>query len=214
VLAPARAPYVPAWRPPPSGLPRLQRGALLLGLFGTVTLGFAAAPYVALLVLCGLALAVRTVSWTTESARERQRLRGRRRWYDSVLTVASSPWYLVVATGGTLMLLGWSAFVALVVGVAYLLFGAPLIPGLLLMGAVLALSLWWGPGSRRLRVPTRRLVLAGTRATWLGWLTVAIVAVAAGLCAYALTADGVNWEPQPGPPWRPDTMLGDLVRWL
>jgi hypothetical protein len=187
---------------------------VLLGLFATVSIGFAAAPYVALLVLCGVALGVRTVSWTTESARERQQLRGRRRWYDRVLTVASSPWYLVVATGGTVMLLAWSAFVALVVGTAYLLFGAPLVPGLLLMGAVLAVSLWWGPGSRRLRVPTRRLVLAGTRAAWFGWLAVTLVAVAALLCAYALATNGVSWEPQPGAPWRPGTLLGDVVRWL
>jgi predicted Ser/Thr protein kinase len=207
-------PRTPYRRPPPAGLPRLQRGAVLLGLFATVSIGFAAAPYVALLVLCGVALGVRTVSWTTESARERQQLRGRRRWYDRVLTVASSPWYLVVATGGTVMLLAWSAFVALVVGTAYLLFGAPLVPGLLLMGAVLAVSLWWGPGSRRLRVPTRRLVLAGTRAAWVGWLAVTLVAVAALLCAYALATNGVSWEPQPGAPWRPGTLLGDVVRWL
>ena len=48
------------------------------------------------------------------------------------------------------MLLLWSALVAFVVGFAYLLFRGPLVPGLLVMGAVFALSLWWGPGSRRL----------------------------------------------------------------
>ena len=126
-----------------------------------------------------LALAVRTVSWTTESARERQHLRGRRRWYDGPLTVASSPWYLVVATGGTLMLLLWSAFVAFVVGFAYLLFRGPLVPGLLVMGAVFATSLWWGPAARRLRVPTRRLMLATTRNPWLGWVGVLVVGAAA-----------------------------------
>src|SRR4051812_33083792 len=147
--APGRLlPPVPqAWRPPPAGLPRLQRGALLLGLLASVSLGFAAAPYLCLAVLCLLALLVRTVSWTTGSARHRQQLRGRRRWYDGVLTVASSPWYLVVAAAGPVMLLLWAAFVALAVGTAYLLFGAPLVPGLLVMGGSLAVSLWWGPGS-------------------------------------------------------------------
>jgi hypothetical protein len=194
--------------------PRTQRAAVLLGLFATVSTGFAAAPYVALSVLAVLALLVRTVSWTTESAHERQTLRGRRRWYDPVLTVASSPWYLVVATGGTLMLLFWAALLALVAGLAYLLFGAPLVPGLILMGAVLALSLWWGPGSRRLRGPARRLVAAGTRSAWLGWVLVAVVAVGAGLCAYALDRGGVTWAPAPGAPWRPDTVLGDVLRWV
>ena len=225
--APARAPYmqppdprprlVPpdGWRPPPpSGLPRLQRGSLLLGLFATATLGLAAAPYLALLAATLLALAVRTVSWTTESARERQHLRGRRRWYDLPLTVATSPWYLVVATGGTLALMLWSALVAFVVGFAYLFFRGPLVPGLLLMGAAFAVSLWWGPGSRRLRVPTRRLVLLGTRNVWVGWLAVALVAVVALLCGYALATGGVSWDPEPGAPWRHGTALGTLVRWL
>ena len=52
-------------------------------------------------------------------------------------------------------------------------------PGLLLMGAVFAVSLWWGPASRRLRVPTRRLMLRGTRNAWVGWLAVALVGAAA-----------------------------------
>jgi len=225
-LQPARAPYmqppdprprlVPpdGWRSPPSGVPRLQRGGLLLGLFATATLGFAAAPYLALLAATLLALAVRTVSWTTESARERQHLRGRRRWYDGPLTVATSPWYLVVATGGTLALMLWSALVAFVVGFAYLFFRGPLVPGLLLMGAAFAVSLWWGPGSRRLRVPTRRLVLRSTRNRWVGWLAVALVAAGAALCGYVLATSGVSWDPQPGAPWRHGTALGTLVRWL
>jgi hypothetical protein len=112
------------------------------------------------------------------------------------------------------MLLLWSAFVAFVVGFAYLLFRGPLAPGLLLMGGVFALSLWWGPGSRRLRVPSRRLVLLTTRNVWVGWLGVALVSVAAVVCAYALATDGVVWEPKPGPPWRSGTLLGDLVRWI
>jgi predicted Ser/Thr protein kinase len=196
------------------GRPRPQRAVVLLGLFGTVSVGFAAAPYLALSVLGILALLLRTVSWTTESARERQSVRGRRRWFDPLLTIASLPWYLVVATGGTLMLLFWAALVALVVGVAYLLFGAPLVPGLLLMGAALALCLWWGPGSRRLRVPTRRLLLSGMSRAWLAWACVAVVAIAGGLCAYALVTNGVSWEPAPGAPWRPGTVLDDVVRWL
>ncbi|NUR07482.1 MAG: hypothetical protein HOQ22_19160, partial [Nocardioidaceae bacterium] len=203
-----------SWRPPPGGLPKLQRGLLLTGLFAAVVLGFARAPYLALGLVCLAALAVRTVSWTTESARERQHLRGRRRWFDPVLTVGSSPWYLVVATAGTLLLLLWAAGVAFVVGLAYLLFRLPLVPGLLLMGSALAVSVWWGPGSRRLRVPTRRLVIATTSRAWLGWVGVAVVLVMAALCGYALLTSGVTWEPKPGAPWRSGTVLGDVVGWL
>jgi hypothetical protein len=187
---------------------------MLGGAFATVALGFARAPYVSLLVLCLLTLAVRTVSWTTESARRRQQLRGRRRWYDGPLTVLSTPWYLVVATAGTLLLLTWSDFVAFVVGLTYLLFRGSLEPGLVLMGGVLAVCLWWGPGARRVRVPTRRLLLGGTAGPWAGWIGVAVLTVAAGLCGYALLTGHVAWYPDAGPPWRPGTTLGNLLRWI
>ncbi len=221
----ARAPYtVPP--PPPSpprpetrrapsaGLARVQRGALLGGLLATVAVGFARAPYLCMLALCLLTLGIRTASWTTESARERTLLRGRRRWYDVPMTLLSMPWYLVVATAGTLVLLVWSGLAAFVVGFAYLLFGAPLVPGLLVMGGVLATSLWWGPGSRRVRVPTRRLLHSLTRSAWAGWLGVTVLAVAAALCAYSLAHGGVLWNPSAGPPWRAGTLLGDVLRWL
>jgi predicted Ser/Thr protein kinase len=221
VLEPARAPYQappppvpPSPRPPSPGLARVQRGLLLGGLFATVTVGFAKAPYLSLLTLCLLTLGVRTASWTVESARERQLLRGRRRWYDVPLTFLSVPWYCLVAVAGTLVLLVWSGVVAFVVGFAYLLFGAPLRPGLLVMGGVLATTLWWGPGSRRVRVPTRRLLRGLTRRPAVGWLGVAAVAVVAALCCYALVAGGVVWEPSTGPPWRAGTILGDVLRWV
>ncbi len=198
----------------PPGTARLQRGTLLGGLFATVALGFAKAPYLSLEALCLLTLGIRTVSWTTESAAARQRMRGRRRWYDGALTLLSAPWYLVVATAGTLMLLLWSAFVALAVGVAYVLFRAPLVPGLLLMGAVLASSLWWGPGSRRVRVPTRRLVHSATAHPWTGWLAVAVVTAAAAGFAYALAQGGAVWDPAVGAPWRTGTVLGRFLRWF
>ena len=221
VSTPARAPYQPPPPPTPQpprpsspGLARLQRGLLLGGLLATVAAGFARAPYLSLMALCVLTLGVRTVSWTTESARERQQLRGRHRWYDGPMTALSVPWYVLVSVGGTLVLLLWSAMVAFVVGFAYLLFGAPLRPGLVVMGGVLASSLWWGPGSRRVRAPTRRLLRGVTRSPWLGWLGVAAVAAAVGVCGYALVHGGVLWQPSVGPPWRAGTLLGDVLRWV
>jgi hypothetical protein len=192
----------------------VQRGLLLGSVFATVALGFARAPYLSLIALCLLTLGVRTLSWTTESARERQALRGRHRWFDAPMTLLSVPWYCLVSVGGTLVLLLWSAASAFVVGFAYLLFGAPLLPGLVAMGGVLASCLWWGPGSRRVRAPTRRLVRGVTRSPWLGWLTVAVVAAAALVCGYTLVHDGVLWQPGEGPPWRSGTMLGDVLRWV
>jgi serine/threonine protein kinase len=200
-----------AWRPLPSGLAKFQRGCLLFGLFALVTTGFALAPYLALFTIALSALLVRTVSWTTESARDRTYRRGRSRWYDAPLTAVTSPWYLLVATGGTLMLMVWSVALAFIVGLAYALFSAAAVPGLMLMGVVIAFSLWWGPGSRRLRVPTRRLVVRATRRTWVGWLAIALLATAVLLCILGLLSNGVSWEPQPGAPWRPGTLLGEVV---
>jgi len=115
--APMR-PSTEPWRPMPSGLAKVQRVCLLSGMFAVVTVGFALAPYLSLALFALAALVIRSISWTTESARERQQRRGRRRWYDAPLTAMSSPWYAVVATGGTLMLVLWSTAVALIVGLA------------------------------------------------------------------------------------------------
>lgn len=226
----ARAPYeqppVPRQRPAPapgldepdrparSGTRWLQRRLLLLGLSATATLALALAPYLGLAGLAGLALALRTVSWTTESAHQRRYLRGRPRWYDGPLTVLSTPWNLVVAVPGTVVLAVWAGFVGSVVGLVYLVFSGPLLPGLLLVGAATTAAVWWGPASRRLRTPTRRLLGAATAHPVLGWCAVALVAAAAGLCAYALVSGGVVWDPQPGPPWRAGTLLGSLLSWI
>ena len=198
----------------PAPRSRLRRTLLLTGLFAVVVLGFARAPYLSLAAVGALTLAVRTVSWTTDSARRRRQVRGGPRWYDGPLTVLSSPWYLVVATAGTLVLLVWAALVGFVAGFAYLLFRAPLVPGLLLMGAVVALAVWWGPGSRRVRGPTRGLVRDATVNAWVGWLAVAAVVAVAVLLGLGLRTDGVLWDPVAGPPWRAGTVLGDLLRWF
>lgn len=211
---PSQPPELQPHRPSSPGLARLQRGLLCGGLFATVAVGFAKAPYLSLMALCLLTLGLRTASWTTESARERQQLRGRHRWYDAPMTLLSVPWYCLVAVTGTLMLLLWSGVVAFVVGFASLLFGAPLEPGLVVMGGVLTSSLWWGPGSRRVRVPTRRLLRSATRDPWGGWLGIAVVAATCALCCYALVEGGVVWDPSIGPPWRPGTLPGDILRWI
>jgi predicted Ser/Thr protein kinase len=213
-VEPIRPALVPAGaRRPVSGVARAQRRLLLAGLFTGVAAGFALAPYVTFLAVAAVALLVRTVSWTTEAARERQHLRGRRRWYDAPLTVATSPWYLVVATGGTLMLLAWSGSVTFVSALVAAL-ALPLVPALLLAGAVLAFTLWWGPGGKRLRLPTYRALGATTRDPWIGWTVLAGVALVVGALAWGLAAGEVSWSPRPGPPWRAGTLLGGLVGWI
>jgi len=219
LAAPQTPPQAPPQTPPqapgsPSTGAALRRSALLVAALAAVAFGFAAAPYLSIAVLAVLALLLRTVSWTADSARARRLARGGRRWYDPVLTALSALWYLVVATVGTLLLALCSAFLALLVGLAYLLFGAPLAPGLLLVGAVLGLAVWWGPGSARLRAPARRMVtrLAGSPRS--GWPAVAALAVAALLCAWFARTSGADWAPAAGSPWASGTPLGHVLRWL
>jgi serine/threonine protein kinase len=191
-----------------------QRGLLLTGLLCLVALGFASTPYLAIAAVGVAALALRTFSWTTESVRERGARRGSRRWYDVPVATLATPWYLLVAAGGTFLLVLWAGAIAAAVGVGLLLLRPPLEPGLTVLGAVFALGLWWGPGGRRLRGSTRALAGLPTRWAPVGWMAVAATAVAVGVLASALASSGVSWEPQPGPPWREGTMLGDLMRLL
>jgi hypothetical protein len=192
----------------------MQRTLLLGGLFLVAAVGVGVAPYLTFWTLAALALAVRALSWTTESARERQYLRGRRRWYDAPLTALSTPWYLVVAAGGTVMLLFWAMLLAGLAGLSWVLFGLPLQTGLVVLGAVLAAGLWTGPGSKRLRLPTRRLVTSLTRDVWIGWTVVSALAIVLGALLWTLAGGEPSWRPQPGPPWRDGTLLGTLTGWL
>jgi hypothetical protein len=227
---PARAPYMtPA---PPAGatvqrprlLPeglmrtgpvaRMQRKLVLGGTFAVVAAGFGVAPYLTFLAVAVGALAVRTLSWTSESARQRQHLRGRRRWYDATLTLASTPWYLVVAAGGTLMLMAWAGFITFMVGLAVALLAPSVSLALLVLGGVLALTVWWGPGAKRLRLPVRRAIASASHDPWVGWTVVAAVGIFLAAVGYVyLTGDPI-WSPASGAPWGEGTVLGDLLHWL
>jgi hypothetical protein len=159
-------------------------------------------------------LLVRTLSWTGQAARERQHLRGRRRWYDAPLTVLTTPWYLLVAGGGTALLLGWAGLVTFVVALVAALLGTPLTPLLLGCGTLLGVLTWWGPGGKRLRLPSRRLAGALTRDAWVGWTAVAGMVIVLVPLLLALGAGELSWRPAPGPPWRDGTLLGELAGWL
>jgi hypothetical protein len=88
------------------------------------------------------------------------------------------------------MLVVWSAALAFLVGVGFMLFRLPMRSGLLTMGAVLAFSLWWGPGSKRLRVPEAGR--AHRLQPWLGWL--GILAAMVALTGYTLVTTGTAWD--------------------
>ena len=199
------------WQPWPAQGSRLRRGSILVALLALVLAGFAAAPYLSLVPIGIAALLLRTGSWTAESASQRRWRRGRSRWYDGPLTVLSTPWYLLVATTGTLVLMACAALLAFVAGVGYLLFRLPPGPVPVLMGAVLGLSLWSGPGSRRIRSATGGLAGRLSLGAWPTRAAVVVLVAGAVACGYVAATSGVDWRPAGGAPWAPGTVLGGLL---
>ncbi|HEX4976416.1 MAG TPA: serine/threonine-protein kinase [Nocardioides sp.] len=197
-----------------SGTAKVQRGVLLGGALAGVGVGTAVAPYLTFVGLALVVLLVRTISWTGQAARERQHLRGRRRWYDAPLTVLTTPWYLLVAGGGTALLLGWAGLVTFVAALGAAVLGPPLPLLLLGCGTLLGVLTWWGPGAKRLRLPVRRAAAALTRDPWVGWTAVAGVVIVLVPLVLAFAAGELSWRPAPGPPWRDGTLLGALTDWL
>jgi hypothetical protein len=190
---------------------RAGRAGILTALFALVLTGFAVAPYLSLVPIGIAVLLLRTGSWAAESARDRKWRRGRTRWYDGVLTALSTPWYLLIATIGTVVLMACAAVLAFVAGIGYLLFRGPQGPALGVMGAVLGLALWCGPGSLRVRRPTRELAGRLSIGVWPTRVTVAVLAAGAVLCGYVAFSGGVDWSPAAAAPWAPGTVLGGLL---
>ena len=171
------------------------RRATLLGV-GALLCGGLVAAY-PLIGAAGLFLAVwllRGGSQAAGAAAERRRLRGRR-WYDGTLALLRTPWELVLALPVTILLLLWSAGLAVAAALLCYAFVAGETLTLFVCGAVYAASVWTGPGGFRVRSPLARVVNPASRA-WRSWLAVTFVllVVATGLGAYA-EARGASWRP-------------------
>ncbi len=177
---------------------RLRRGVLLTTLGLATATAVTAAPWVTLAVVALLVWLVRSGSLAGSAAGARRTLRGNR-WYDGPQLLLASPWHVVQAIPGAVLLLLWSLGLALACGLLCYAFALETQPTLLACGAVLALSLWWGPGGSRLSGPVNRVVRPVSRslAPWaVAWLLVLAAAIGAG--AYA-AQQGTSWEPV-GPP--------------
>lgn len=184
---------------PPASRFRQRAGLFGVGLAGAGLV--AAAPYVGAVAL-GIAVALlRFVSVTSQRHRWRSERRGERRWYDSTASTLASPSYLIASLGGTLALLGLAVFLT---GLVVFLVAASHTStdnGLLAIGVIVVASLWWGPGSLRVRRVARSWTSAwaGSDHTWL-------VVLAGGLAVFAgallmLGFHGPWWYPQSLAPW-------------
>jgi hypothetical protein len=177
---------------------RLRRGLLLASLGLATATALTAAPWLTLALVSVMVWLLRSGSLAASAAGARRSVRGTR-WYDGPQLLLASPWHVVQAIPGTLLLLLWSLGLALACGLVGYALAASLQTTLLACGVVLAGALWWGPGGSRLSGPVNRVVrpLSRSLGRWtVAWLLVLAAAIGAGAFA---TQQGTDWAPL-GPP--------------
>ena len=188
--------YAPPYAPvqPVPALERLRRGVLLLAAAATAALAAASYPWLTLAGLVVLVWLLRSGSLATSAVGDRRRLRGRR-WYDGGQLLFAAPWHLVRSLPSTVVLVSWSAGLALAAGLLCYAAGTDLEAGLAVSGAALVLALWWGPGGSRVRGPVARVVRPLSRhpGRWLAALVVLLVL--AGALAFRVTNANPLWTP-------------------
>ena len=137
---------------------------------------------------------LRSGSLAATAAGDRRRLRGRR-WYDGAQLLVRSPWDLLRSLPGTLMLVFWSAGLAVAAALLCYAFVAGETVTLFVCGAVFAASVWTGPGGSRVRSPLARVVRPVSR-RWKTWLAVTFVVLVLATALGALAeSDGASWSP-------------------
>lgn len=201
--------YGPHVRPHVPAGQRLRRTLTLVAAGGVVAGAITVAPYVALAALLVLVWLLRSGSLAAASAGSRRNRRGAR-WYDGLQVLLAAPWHAVAGLGGTLVLFLWSAGIACAVALLCFAASLSLTTSLAAIGAVFALSTWWGPGSERLRSPVHRLVdpLARRGVPWL-LVTLLVAAAGSGLGA-AASAQGTSWTPYDAAPFSDVSLPGWL----
>lgn len=184
------------WAPPPrvGGLERFRRGVLVVAGAAVVGAGVAAAPYVTALLAVVVTWLLRSGSLAGSAAGARRQVRGAR-WYDAPQLLLATPWHALAAIPGVLVLVLWSLGLAMAAALLCFAASLSLTTSLGVIGVVLALALWWGPGSSRLRRPIQRVghPVAARGVPWF-LATLVLLAGAAGLAA-AATGNGTQWAP-------------------
>ena len=190
-----------------------QRRLLLTGLTLLVAAMVGFAPYFGTFLVTVAMLLLRTASITGERHVLRRNIRGQARWYDGLQTSFATPLYLVIALFGTVALAAWGILAAVAAGAIAHVAGLTERPGLLVMGLVFAIAIWWGPGSTRLRATTRTLVWRASRGGWPTWTAAAFMILCAGVLAWTLLGRGPTWSPGLQAPWATG-FLADVLAYL
>ena len=84
---------------------------------------------------------------------------------------------------------------------------------MLLLGAVFAVALWWGPGADRVRQLTGDAATRFSRSEYAGLFVIGMCAVLTAVLVAAAFGAGPNWGPATGAPWRTG-ILADVARHL
>ncbi len=204
VLPDGSTEYVADYGPParehvPTG-ERLRRGVTLLAAACVVAGGIALAPYVTLAVLFAAVWLLRSGSLAASSVGERRNRRGIR-WYDGIQVLLAAPWHVVAGFGGSLLLVLWSAGIAAAIALLCFAAAISLTTSLGVIGFAVALSIWWGPGSERLRSPVHRVLdpLARSGVPW--FLATLLVAAGASGLGAGVSAQGTSWMPDESAPF-------------
>ena len=172
---------------------------------------FALAPWLGAIGVGLAAVLLRFLSVSAERHRLRQHYRGRRRWYDVPVSTLSSPGYLVLSLGGSILMLAWASATVVAAAGILMLFAIPLWLGLSAVGVVYVLCLWWGPGSSRLRRSVRVATAPWTRGGRGGIYAGVLGLLLAAVLVSTLATRGPIWSPAQEAPWT-DGVLGQLVR--
>ena len=177
---------------------RLRRGLLLTGLGLVSATAVAAVPWLALAVLSVTVWLLRSGSLAASAVGARRTVRGTR-WYDAPQLLLASPWHVVQAIPGAMLLLLWSLGLGLAAALVCYALAISVPTTLLGCGVVLTLALWWGPGGSRLSGPVNRVVRPLSRSL-VRWLVAWVLVVGAGVGLGVLAqAQGTDWAPL-GPP--------------
>ena len=178
---------------------RARRGALLLALGLLVATAVAAWPYLAIITMLVVTWLLCAATRTASAHHGRTSLRGSR-WYDVLVAPLSTPWHLVAAVPGALLLSLWSLGLALAGTLLCYAFGLAHSTTLFVAGLCLAAGVWLGPGSVRVRWPLLLVARPLARRTT-PWLVGLLLLLAAAALAALLAGDHTEWSPLGAPPW-------------
>lgn len=179
--------------PRPSTAARVRSGLVTSGVVAALSASLVLAPILMLTVLAALVWVVRSGSMAADAARRRRDLRGAR-WYDSAQNVGGTPWYLLRALPGAVVLVAWGAGMALAALLLCYAFSAAPVTSLSVAGVVFTGALWLGPGTDRWSRPLARATAPFSRDITTTLMSFAVLAVVACVLV-AMAQVEVHWWP-------------------